>query len=114
MAFRTLTKQLSWVGKESRPEVAGAASILSSHDAGPSVGHVVEANKAVALLRASASQKLTIWKFNNSTMAFAAATDSAGPGAADGTRTQGSWIILAIDNELTKGHLARVTPLAWR
>ena len=30
-SYRSLIYQINWVGKESRPEVAGVASILASH-----------------------------------------------------------------------------------
>ena len=63
-AFTTLVYQLSWVGKESRPEVSGVASLLSSYVHHPTIAHIMEANRAAQLLRTSAGQQLTIWSLD--------------------------------------------------
>ena len=62
-SFATLVYQLNWVGKESRAEVIGVSSLLASHVVNPTIAHVLEANRAAALLRKTASQRITIWFF---------------------------------------------------
>ena len=91
--FTTLVYQLSWVGKESRPEVSGVASLLSSYVHHPTIAHIMEANRAAQLLRASAGQKLIIWSLDPFYHALRAGQrllgsrhglGGAGPGRLDG------------------------------
>ena len=61
----TIVYHLNWVGKESRPEVDGVSSLLASRVVNPTIGRILEANKAVALLRGTARKKSTIWSTRN-------------------------------------------------
>ncbi|CAK0814596.1 unnamed protein product, partial [Prorocentrum cordatum] len=50
-AFRSLVYKLQWVGRETRAEAAGTASILAAKVNGPSVKDLLDANKMVDHLR---------------------------------------------------------------
>ncbi|CAK0875266.1 unnamed protein product [Prorocentrum cordatum] len=49
-AFRSLVYKLQWVGRETRAEAAGTASILATKVNGPSVKDLLDANKMILLL----------------------------------------------------------------
>lgn len=110
----TLIYQLNWVGKETRPEVAGAASLLAARAGAPTVGDILGANAAAQLLISFAAQRMIVWKFDYRKMQLIAVSDCSGAGAGDGVRAQGAWHILAAEGDLQTGVSAKVTPLAWR
>eukprot|EP00959_Pyramimonas_sp_CCMP1952_P136544 2857601-Pyramimonas_sp.AAC.1 len=55
-ALRSLVYKFNWVGRESRPEAAGVASILASRLKAPTTGDVSLANKLVKHLGTTASR----------------------------------------------------------
>eukprot|EP00959_Pyramimonas_sp_CCMP1952_P021843 459894-Pyramimonas_sp.AAC.1 len=100
-ALRSLVYEFNWVGRETRPEAAGVASILASRLRAATTGDVALANKLARHLRATASRGLTVWKLDPSQMAFVAFSDAGGAGAFDGLvgdrglpedPTQGAWM----------------------
>ena len=113
-AFTTLVYQLNWVGKETRPEVAGSSSLLASKVKEPAIKDVTEAKAAANLFRSSAAQKIVIWPIPPEDLRFSVVSDSAGAGSADGERAQGAWLVLSSERGLADGDLSRVSPMAWR
>ena len=122
-ALRSLVYKFHWVGRESRPEAAGVASILAGKlikDA--TTGDVANANKMARHLRATASRGLTIWRLDPERMAFISFSDAGGVGSTEGLLddrglpadpTQGAWMILAADQS-SKNSAAKASILGWR
>eukprot|EP00959_Pyramimonas_sp_CCMP1952_P147877 3094700-Pyramimonas_sp.AAC.1 len=75
VAFRSLVYRLQWVGRETRAEAAGAASILATRVNGPSVKDLLDANKMVDHLRSTASLPIIVWRFRPGGFALATAGD---------------------------------------
>ena len=59
--LRSLIYKFNWLGKESRPEAAGVASILASRLNVSTVTDIKLANKLVNTLRESAKRAITLW-----------------------------------------------------
>ena len=114
--------KLSWVAKESRPEAAGASSILASKVGSATVGDMADLNAVIGHLRTTATRPLVIWKYHPDRMSFITASDAGGIGSPaedpDGMAndaTQGAWILLTTDQIPDASHPeVRVSPLAWR
>lgn len=64
MAFRSLTYKLNWLGRGSRPEVAGTASIMASRLPAARVSDIITVNKLVNYLRSTADREIIIWAFD--------------------------------------------------
>ena len=112
--FRSLIYRLNWVGRESRAEAAGAASMLASRLNKACIGDVLEANRMVEHLRNTAQVPLIVWPFRPGRMVFATASDCGGVGGLDNDKVQQAWQVYAADASISEGNLARVTPTAWR
>ena len=121
--LRSLIYKLNWVGRETRPEVSGVASILASRLKDASAWDAICANKSVRHLRSTASKGLTIWKLDPSRMAFVSFSDAGGVGAniqledkngLPADPTQGAWMVLATDKDLVDNKPAKVSILGWR
>ncbi len=69
-SLRSLVYKLAWVGKETRPEASGTASILAQHLKAPTLNDVRMANKMVKLLRSTTAQTMTIWKHDVDSFLF--------------------------------------------
>eukprot|EP00969_Alexandrium_andersonii_P112314 4961847-Alexandrium_andersonii.AAC.1 len=59
--FQGLVYKLNWLGRETRPECAGVASIMSSRLPHATVFDILLVKKLVAHLRVTAQQKNIIW-----------------------------------------------------
>ena len=123
-AFRSLVYKLNWVGRESRPEVAGTASIMASRLPQALIRDVTTVNKVVNHLRCTANRPIIIWKFDPKEMVFVVCSDAGGINTKhhDLTddqglptdATQGSWMVLTAE-ALPEGNKAvRATPVTWR
>ncbi len=60
-SYRSMVAQIQWLGRESRPDVAGSASLLSAALPQPLVSDAVMGLKVCRHLKSSASQKIVIW-----------------------------------------------------
>jgi len=112
-SFTTLVYQVNWVARETRPDVAGTASLLASKVSNPTVEDLSILNRAALMLRASAAQPLIVWKLARN-LVFASVSDCAGAGTARDNGAQGAYIVLAAERQLLAGHTARVSPISWR
>ncbi|CAE7403523.1 unnamed protein product, partial [Symbiodinium necroappetens] len=118
-----LTEQVNWVAKETRPEVAGMASILASKLKSAVIEDVLVLNKNINFLRNTASRPLTIWKMDTREMAFVVISDAGGVGAKHDTTdeldlpadsTQGAWMVFAAEALPIGNMKVKASPLAWR
>ncbi len=123
-AFRSLVYKLNWVGRESRPEVAGTASIMASRLPQALIRDIATVNKVVNHLRCTANRPIIIWRFDPKKMVFVVCSDAGGINTKhhDLTddqglptdATQGSWMVLTAE-ALPEGNKAvRATPVTWR
>ena len=123
-AFRSLVYKLNWVGRETRPEVAGTASIMASRLPQAKIQDVITVNKVVNHLRCTAFRPITIWKFDPGSMVFVVCSDAGGINTKHHDlvdelglptdATQGSWMVLTAE-KLPEGNRAvRATPITWR
>ena len=112
-AFTTLVYQINWVARETRPDVAGTASLLASKVSAPTVDDLSVLNKAAAHLRSTASQPLILWQHDLSCI-FTSASDCAGAGTAREHGAQGAWIAMIADAALLAGQPAKASLISWR
>ena len=109
--FKIAVYLLNWVGRESRPEACGVASILSSRVKEPCVEDLILVNKAIALVRGSACMPLIFWKPPKDNV-LVAVSDFLGPGTAAQRGAQGVQLILAAEPGVAHGVRAKVTLLS--
>ena len=99
--LRSLVYKISWVAKESRPEVSGSATILAQHLKAPTVSDVLIANRVVKFLRSSASQCLTIWRHDPRNLRVISVSDAGGiggPPTENGENVQNAHLIMVADD----------------
>eukprot|EP00913_Durusdinium_trenchii_P018774 g17642.t1 len=123
-ALRSLVFKINWVGRESRPEAAGIASLMASRLPRATIGDVIIVNRFVNFLRSTAERPMKIWRFHPEDMCFIAVSDAGGINTqgtdlvdAEGLpmdATQGAWMILTAE-ALPQGKSAvRASPITWR
>eukprot|EP00435_Cladocopium_sp_Y103_P074255 s37_g47.t1 len=121
--FRSFLYRVNWVGHQTRPEACGVVSILASRLKSATVHDVVCLNKLIVHLRSTASQPLTLHKFDNDKMTLVAASDAGGVDSLPPSRSseglmqdniQGAWIIMATDRIPSASTKAKVSILTWR
>ena len=121
--FRSMLYKVSWVAHQTRPEAAGAVSILSSRLHKANVEDIILLNKMVGYLRSSSSQGLRIRKFDPREMTFIGVSDAGGVDGdfrglgKDGLPedpVQGAWLVLT--SNLLPAHdlKVKVSVLSWR
>eukprot|EP00959_Pyramimonas_sp_CCMP1952_P107596 2249446-Pyramimonas_sp.AAC.1 len=81
-SYRTVAAQVQWLARESRPDVAGSASLLAAALPSPLVSDALVLSKVVKFLKGSCEQKLTLWSLDPVSLTFVTASDSGGPGTA--------------------------------
>ena len=123
-AFRSLIYKLNWVGRETRPEVAGTASIMASRLPQAKIRDAITVNKVVNHLRCTASRPLIIWKFLPDQMVFIVCSDAGGINTKhhdltdeDGLptdATQGGWMVLTAERLPEGNRAVKATPITWR
>ena len=122
--LRSLTFKCNWLGRETRPEAAGLASIMASRLPHATVEDVAIINKFVNYLRSTADRPLKIWRFDPEDMAFIVISDAGGISMKGATitdseglpadATQGAWMVLASEG-LPKGKTpVKASPITWR
>ena len=112
--YRSMCAQIQWVARESRPEVAGSASMLNSALPDPTVEHALVGIKVCKFLRSIASQVITILPLDLHSLNFVAVSDAGGPGTAKNDGSQGAWLVMAADASIRQNKRARVSILSWR
>ena len=123
-ALRSLTFKFNWLGRETRPEAAGLASIMASRLPNATIEDVGIANKFVNYLRSTADRTLKLWKFDPHTMCFIAISDAGGINTKGSDllddeglpadATQGAWIVLAAETLPEGKQRVRASPITWR
>ena len=101
--YRSMRAQIQWAARESRPEVAGSASMLNSALPEPTVEHALVGIKICKFLRSTASQVITIWPLDLHSLNFVTVSDAAGPGTAKNDGSQGAWLVMAADASIRPG-----------
>eukprot|EP00959_Pyramimonas_sp_CCMP1952_P324714 6796874-Pyramimonas_sp.AAC.1 len=79
--------QSQW--RETRPDVAGGASLQSAALPTPTVEDALLCCKIVRHFKSSASQHIVIWPIDPLTVTFATISDAGGPGSARREGAQG-------------------------
>ena len=123
-SYRSLLYKVNWLAHQTRPEVSGVVSLLSSRLQRASIYDLHCLNKAVAYLRSSAKQGIILHKFDNEKFLFIAASDAGGVGGLPPVPepegqppedlTQGAWIVLGSDTIPSASHKTKVSVLSWR
>ena len=123
-AFRSLIYKINWIGRESRPEASGIASIMASRLKVASVQDLLTVNKFVNFLRSSAHRPLKIWRFEPSEMVFIVASDAGGINVKGSDildeeglptdATQGAWLVMTAERLPEGRQQVRATPMTWR
>ena len=112
--YRHMVYKINWVASQSRPEVAGTASILAGSFPTPTVEDYAIMQKACKMLRATASQSLTIWAMDLDWAVFVTFSDCGGVGSASKGGAQGAWITGVADLGVRDGSKGRFSPLSWK
>ncbi|CAK0885219.1 unnamed protein product, partial [Prorocentrum cordatum] len=112
-SYRAVIAQVRWVARESRPDVAGGASILAGAMPSPTVRDAMTLMKICKFLKAPAAQTLTIWALDSLPLTCATASDAGGPGSAHRGGAQGAWLAMAADASIRANKRARVSVLSW-
>ncbi|CAK0908679.1 unnamed protein product, partial [Prorocentrum cordatum] len=105
---------VQWLARESRPDVAGSASLLAAALPPPTVADALALIKTCKFLKASPEQRLAIWSLDPASVVFAIASDAGGPSSASRGGAQGAWLITAADSAIWENRRARVSLPAWR
>eukprot|EP00971_Amphidinium_carterae_P255663 5076010-Amphidinium_carterae.1 len=122
--LRSLVYNFAWLGREVRPEMAGASSMLASRLAKATVADLLEANALVRYLKATADRKLIVHPTPVEDMHWLAFSDAGGTlnkeaGELDDQgqaveATQGAWVLLSCHGRPTPGSTHNVTPVMWK
>ena len=123
-ALRSLTFKCNWLGRETRPEAAGLASIMASRLPQATVEDILVINKFVNYLRSTSDRSLKLWRYDPRDMAFIVVSDAGGINT-KGTdivdeeglpadATQGAWIVLAAEKLPYGKESVRASPITWR
>ena len=123
-ALRSLVFKLNWLGRESRPEASGIASIMASRLPHAVIEDVSTVNKFANYLRSTADREIKIWKFNPKEMVFIVCSDAGGISMKANysldeeglptDATQGAWMVLTAE-KLPRGRTSvRASPITWR
>ena len=123
-AFRSLIYRINWVGKETRPEVSGTASLMASKLKQAKVKDVMTVNKVVNFLRSTASRPLVVWSFDPHDMCFIVCSDAGGINTngydlvdsddLPTDATQGGWLVLTAEKLPVGKTSLRASPISWR
>ncbi|CAE7735919.1 unnamed protein product [Symbiodinium sp. CCMP2592] len=122
-SFRSLVYKLNWLGRETRPEAAGVASIMASRLQVASIKDVMVVNRFVNHLRNTANRPLKIWRFGPDSMAFVAVSDAGGVNTKETLlddeglptdATQGAWLVLTAEALPEGDRRVRASPMSWR
>ena len=109
--YRSMCAQIQWVARESRPEVAGSASMLNSALPEPTVEHALLGIKVCKFLRGTASQVVTIWPLDLHSLNFVTVSDAGGPGTANNEGCQGAWLVMAADATVRQNKKTGIGPV---
>ena len=122
--YRSMLYKVNWLGHQTRPEVAGVVSLLSSRLQKASIYDVACLNKAISYLRSTACQGIILHKFDNKKFMLIAASDAGGVGGLPPVpelehetvedTTQGAWLILGADTMPSASKKIKVSVLSWR
>ena len=104
--FRSLIFKLNWLGRETRPEAAGVASIMASRLQVATIHDVMTVDRFMNHLRNTAARPLKIWQFDPKAMVFLMISDAGGVNTKQeliddeglpADTTQGAWVVLTAD-----------------
>eukprot|EP00971_Amphidinium_carterae_P113980 2258445-Amphidinium_carterae.2 len=104
--------ELNWLQTVSRPDLAGAVSILQTSFGEPTVETLLEANRIVREAKANCVT-LRIPSISMDRIRLVCTADSAWGNAPDLSSHMG-YMMLATDETLDTGHIAPVAPLLWK
>ena len=121
--LRSAIYKVNWLAKESRPEMAGLASIMASRLPVATIDDIFTVNKCINHLHNTADRALIIWRFDPREMAFVVVTDAGGISIREGEEdadglpvdaTQGAWAVIATEHLPVGRERVRGSLLAWR
>lgn len=121
--YRSMLYRVNWLAHQTRPEAAGAVSILSSRLNKASLYDLGCLNRMVQHIKGTASQPLVLHRFDNDKMLFISASDAGGvgskppvpddPGELTDT-VQGAWIVFIADQVPSASRRVKVSTVSWR
>lgn len=122
--LRSLVFRINWVGRETRPEACGIASIMASRLPTATISDLFTVNKFVNFLRSTANRPLIMWKFDPHDMCFIVCSDAGGINVKGNDQmdedglpcdaTQGAWMVLTAEKLPEHGQMVKATPITWR
>ena len=121
-SLRSAIFRINWLGRETRPEVCGTASILASRLGQAKVEDITNLNAVIRYLKKTSDRTLKVWPIPMSELHLMSFSDAGGVLAKDSGEwvegkvqepTQGAWLIFSgrLDG---KDKVRSMTPLMWR
>ena len=104
---------LNWAGREGRPDAAAAASMFSSTMLEMTVEDVAELNRVILRIKETSEMSLQIQAIDEARLRWGVVTDASYANARGG-KTQGGHLLLAFDQDMLSGKLAKCNLLHWK
>ena len=111
--LRGVGGSLLWVGKEGRPDVGAACAMaMSWSSSGPTVEHILMANKTVNELKQTSDVFIRIIPLEPEVSIWMSVADASMANVEN--KSQGGYIIAYAEKQILKGALARFSINSWR
>ena len=104
---------LNWAGREGRPDAAAAASMFSCTMLEMTVEDVAELNRVILRIKETSEMSLQIQAIDEARLRWGVVTDASYANARGG-KTQGGHLLLAFDQDMLSGKLAKCNLLHWK
>ena len=110
--LRVKAGELNWLQAISRPDLAGAVTLLQTSFGEPKVAHLMEANRLIREAKNNPVQ-LRIRPLEIQNLMFICSADAAWANCPDLSSNMG-YFIFAADNKIDKEQMAEISPIAWK
>ena len=111
--LRGVGGSLLWVGKEGRPDVGAACAMAMSWSSnGPTVDHIIAANKTVAELKSTPDVHIRVLPIDPSKGIWMSIADASMANVEN--KSQGGFILAYVDSIILKGEPADFSVNSWK
>jgi hypothetical protein len=110
---RTSLGNLSYLSRESRPDISGPVAICQGMMPNICVGDLVEINRVASLAHRFRDAKLLILPIPVDQLSLAVFVDAAHQNVGDGS-SQAGYLVMVTDRNISKGEVSPVSPVMWK
>ena len=111
--MRAVLGEINWLVSGTRPDLAAACSLMQQRVTKSTVQDMIELNKVVAVARDFAAVEIKVLPIPMLDLELAAWSDASFANAEE-KKSQGGYMICAVDRKLRANDWGRVSPLRWR